>query len=103
MLLEFALSLLLTLAVELPVCLLWGLRGRDMALAALVNVLTNPPAVLLHVWFPAAAATALIETAVTGAEGWLYRRCSRARRPWLLSIAANGASFLAGLLFNWLC
>ena len=45
----FAISLGLTLLLELPVVYLWGVRKRrDLTLAVLVNVLTNPVVVLLH-------------------------------------------------------
>ena len=41
-------SLTLTVVLEEGFALAWGLRGRrELALVALVNLLTNPPAVLL--------------------------------------------------------
>ena len=42
-------SLALTLVLEELFALLWGLRGRrELTVVALVNVLTNPPVVLLY-------------------------------------------------------
>ena len=41
-------SLALTLVLEELFALLWGLRGRrELTVVALVNILTNPPVVLL--------------------------------------------------------
>ena len=49
MLTVLAVSLLLTLLFEELFALAWGLRGkRELGLVALVNVLTNPPVVLLY-------------------------------------------------------
>ena len=44
----FAVSLALTLGFELPIAYGWGLRGRELAAAALVNLMTNPLAVALY-------------------------------------------------------
>ena len=53
----FAVSLGLTLLLELPVAWLWGLRSRhDWMTTVLVNVLTNPAAVLLYPDMPDKAA-----------------------------------------------
>lgn len=99
----FVISLALTLAFELPVALLWGLRGRALALIALTNVLTNPLAVALH--------TALgipqlpIELAVFLAEAMIYRSFSRTPgwrvpRPVMLSLASNAASWGLGWIIS---
>ena len=62
-------SLALTLVLEELFALLWGLRGRrELTVVALVNVLTNPPVVLLchtavGLWgWPAAPVTILLDT-----------------------------------------
>ena len=103
MFLTLGISLALTLAVEVPVAALWGLRRRDLLLAALVNVLTNPAVVLLHALFPAPWLTLTLEAAAVGAEGFCYRRFGAAvRRPWLLALAANALSFSLGLLLKWI-
>jgi len=97
----FLISLGLTLAAELAVALLWGLRGWELVLCALVNVLTNPLAVLLHLLFPGWAALAAIEGAAVAAEALYYRRYGPGiRAPWALSLTANGVSFCTGLLLN---
>lgn len=95
------LSLGLTLLFELPVAWVWGLRGRDLTLAVLVNVLTNPAVVLLHQFFPAWGATLALEVGAVLVEGWYYQRFGlHTPRPWLLSLSANALSFGAGLLIN---
>ncbi len=96
---SLAVSLLLTLLLELPIALGWGLRGRRLLLCALVNLLTNPVVVLLCLLFPALWVTALSETGAVLAEGWYYRRYG-VERPWLLSLCANGCSFGAGVLLQ---
>lgn len=98
MLNHFLLCLGLTLAVELPLALLWGARGQDLLLCALANVLTNPVVVLLDLIFPAPWLLLLLECAAVGVEGIVYRLCARhIRAPALLSLCANGCSFGFGL------
>lgn len=101
MLTIFLLSLALTLAIELAFALLWGLRGRDLLLCALVNLLTNPAVVLLHQLFPQPAATAALECAACAVEGWYYSRYGRrVRVPWLFALLCNALSFSCGLLIH---
>jgi hypothetical protein len=103
-----AVSLLLTLALELPVVWLWGVRGRrNFAVAALCNVLTNPAAVWLHFYlvnrlaWPEFGAVAAVETAAVAAEALCYARCGEnIRRPALLSLCANGFSWSVGFLLQ---
>lgn len=102
-------SLLLTLAVELGIAWLIGVRKRkDLALVALVNVLTNPPLVLildlvyvfdrdhLH-WYLIAA----LELAAVCIEALLYRNRLEFKRisPWQISLLLNGISYFGGWLF----
>ena len=101
MLNHFLLCLGLTLAVELPLALLWGARGQDLLLCALANVLTNPAVVLLNLLFPATWLLLLLECAAVGVEGLVYLRCARhIRRPFLFSLWANGCSFGLGLVIG---
>lgn len=98
MLSYFALCLALTLAVELTAALLWGVRGQDLLLCALANVLTNPAVVLLNLLFPAPWLLLLLECAAVGVEGLIYLQCARKiRAPFLFSLCANGCSFGLGL------
>jgi len=101
MLIEFALSLGLTLVFEAMAAFVCGLRRRDFLLLVFVNVLTNPMAVLLHALFPGWPVTVALELGVIIVEGLCYARLGRAiRRPWLFSIAANTFSFCMGLGIN---
>lgn len=99
----FAVSLELTLLIELPVVFLLGLRGwRHMLLAVLVNVLTNPAAVFLC-WMGVPQLP--VEIGVVVAEAAVYYRFSREEswripRPVLLSAAANGISWISGILIQ---
>lgn len=101
---SLAVSLALTLALELFFALLWGVRRRDLPLAALANCLTNPPVVLCHAlaagYTPALLlpATLALELGAVLAEGYLYRTRSEIKFPWLFSLCANLFSFTAGLL-----
>ena len=106
-LLSLGVSLALTLAFEGLFALLWGLRGRDLLLCCLVNVLTNPPVVLCALlwrsfgpgpdWLP----VPLLEAGAVLAEGYFYRRNGeRVRRPFLMSLCANAFSYGLGLVFG---
>lgn len=96
---RFAVSLGLTLLLELPFVYLWGLRSRhDLTLAVLVNVLTNPAAVFFHtLGVPALP----LEAAVVAVEGICYRfRGENVRHPWRLALFVNVFSYSAGCLLN---
>ena len=101
----FAVSLGLTLLLELPVAYYWGLRSRhDLTVAVLVNVLTNPAVVLLNGLLSATPWWAVqlpLEAAAIAVEGFCYRHCGEnTRRPYLLSLCANCISYGAGLVLN---
>ena len=108
MLTVLAVSLALTLALEEAFALAWGLRGRrELETVALVNVLTNPPAVLLYhtavglLAWNAVVVTAALETAAVLVEGRYYRLCSeQLRRPFLFAFLANALSYGAGQLIG---
>lgn len=94
---DILLPLVLTLALEIPIALLWGLRKKDLALCVLVNLLTNPLANLLYLYFPEIWVPAVLECAVVAAEWFLYRSFGeRIKRPLALSLSANAASFFLG-------
>ena len=101
----FAVSLGLTLLLEVPVAYCWGLRSRhDLTVAVLVNVLTNPAVVLLNGLLSAAPWWAVqlpLEAAAIAVEGFCYGHCGEdVRRPYLLSLCANCISYGAGLVLN---
>ena len=101
----FGISLALTLLLELPVGYCFGYRNRKLLfLVCLVNVLTNPAAVLLH-WlgFPQIP----IEIAVVFLEAIIYLWFSRDEKwtipyPVLFPVVANCSSWSVGLLIQWI-
>ena len=99
-------ALLLTEAVELPAARLLGVKGRDLWFVVLANVLTNPAvnvlyaAAIVFTKLPPAAVLAVLEAAAVIAEWIVYRYATDAKRPFLVSLVCNAASFVAGLLLN---
>ena len=101
-------SYLITLTAELSLALLWKIRGRDLAVAALANTVTNPPLVLLHFVFSllmphnlARLPLIIMEPAALVFEGFVYRRVwQKGERPYFFSLCANICSFLCGIAFS---
>ncbi len=106
MLVSLGLSLALTLAIELPLAFLLGIRkGMDFLCVVLVNVVTNPSLVLILNLFtlwgvPPWYLIAGLEVAAVTVEALFYRKClSRCPiHPLLLSLILNGISYLGGCL-----
>lgn len=96
MLQTFALSLGLTLLLELPVAYAWGLRGRELVTIFAANLMTNPLAVALHL---SGVPQLPIELGVVLAEGWAYRLHFE-KRPLLLAIVSNALSWGVGILIQ---
>lgn len=92
----FALCLGLTLAIELPIAYLWGLRGRELLTVTVANVMTNPLAVALHL---SGVPQVPIELGVVIAEGAAYSLHFE-KHPWRLAIVSNAVSWGIGLLLN---
>ena len=92
----FSVSLLLTLAIELPIAYLWGLRRRELLTVAVANVMTNPLAVALHLF---GIPQLPIELGVVLLEGAAYRLHFE-KKPVLLAIISNALSWGIGLLFQ---
>ena len=92
----FALSLGLTLLIEVSVAYLWGLRKRELLTVFMANLMTNPLAVALHL---TGIPQIPIEVGVVLAEGVAYS-LHFDRRPWLLALVSNGLSWGIGLLLN---
>jgi len=101
-------SLFLTVLVEVVSARLLGLKaGKDLALVVLVNILTNPPLVLLldilYVFHRGSVHWLLIlvlESTVVCVEALLYRGRLQSCRlsPWTLSLLLNGISYFGGWL-----
>lgn len=110
MLKSLALSLGLTLLLELAGALLLGIRHRrDLAVIALVNVVTNPPLVLtLNLYLqtqhspPPWYLIAILEIAAVVAEALLYRACLSRKKPnpVLLSLVLNIISYFGGIVLR---
>ena len=92
----FALSLGLTLLLELPVAYLWGLRRRELLTVFAANLMTNPLAVALHL---TGIPQIPIEIGVVLAEGFAYSKHFE-KHPWLLAIVSNALSWGLGLAFQ---
>ena len=106
-LVSLGVSLGLTLLFEGVFALLWGLRGRDLLLCALVNLLTNPPLVFCVLCWrhfgpaPAWLPVPILEALAVWVEGHFYRRDGEnIRRPYLFSLCANAFSYTLGLVFS---
>lgn len=101
-------SLGLTLVLEIAFCFVVGLRGaRNFTVAILVNILTNPPVVLLNnilgrtTEFPPVLIIAVLELSAFFIEGLYYRSYGEnIKHPFALSFDANTFSFFAVLLIN---
>ena len=105
MLKELLISLGLTLALEGLYGLLWGLKGRrNWLLLGLVNVVTNPVAVVLYRLVSRSwVFVAVLECAVVLAEWRAYRAWSKeGRTGFVFALCANCFSFFGGLLLNYL-
>lgn len=104
MLLSLGVSLGLTLVLELAFALVWGIRDRKLLLVTLMNIMTNPAAVTVHILLTGLAgwsywASAIsVETAVVLAE-WLCLR-GQVRRPFLTALLINCFSFGIGLFLQ---
>lgn len=98
---SLVLSLVFTVAIECGFA--WGQkrRGKALLLCALVNVVTNPPVVLLNSLLGGGwLLIAVLEGAVVGTEGLLYRYSGLYEHPFRFSLCANALSFCFGLIVN---
>lgn len=101
----FGISFALTLLLELPVGFCFGYRSRRLLfLVFLVNVLTNPAAVLLH-WLGIPQIP--IEIAVIFAEAAIYSWFSGDDRwdipkPVRFAVTANCISWGIGFFIQWI-
>lgn len=103
-----AVSLVLTLVFEELFALAWGLRGRrELGLVALVNVLTNPPVVLLYhtaaglLGWNAALVTAVLEAGAVLVEWRCYQAYSeQVKKPFWFALLVNLFSYGAGCVIN---
>lgn len=104
LLLRFVISLFLTLAIELVVACLFRVKGKDLLLVGLVNVLTNPVAVLFSAFAGNTRGVQLaIEAVVILAEGWYYKKYSNTvKSGYVFSLTANGISYAIGIILPYI-
>ena len=81
------------------------LNKQDFLLVVLVNILTNPPVVLIYhlcsryTAMPMTAVVLVLELAAVGVEAAYYKKYAHALpHPLLFSVAANAFSYGIGLL-----
>ena len=107
----FAVSLGLTLVIELMLAFVFRVRSkRGLLIVLLANVLTNPVAVFLCMASGLSPGRGYylfqlgVEAAVVLAEGFIYSRFREdlraAVKPFLLSLILNACSYGAGLILN---
>ena len=103
-------SLALTLAIELSVLGVLGLRAKqDFLVAAYANMLTNPVVVflasLLFIFYPSCAwgGVLVLEVTAVWTEGFIFRRYLTFTKvnPWALSLVANVISFETGIVISY--
>ncbi len=108
LLVALAISLTLTLFIEVCFFILTGKRNKkDLLLTVGVNVVTNPVVVLLF-WLLAlytdwnrVAVMVPLELFAVCTEGHYYRKYGQDfKRPYLFSVAANTVSFIIGVLLQ---
>ena len=104
---SLVISLLLTLLLEELFALVWGLRGRDLKLVLLLNLLTNPLAVSAHFALcrlrslPELPVVLVIEGLVVLTEGACCRSLGeKIRHPWVFALAVNLFSYGTGVLMQ---
>ena len=96
MLESFALSLGLTLLIELPIAYIWGLRRGQLVTVFAANLMTNPLAVALYL---TGIPQVPIELGVVLAEGFAYS-LHFDKRPWLLALISNAVSWGIGIIMQ---
>ena len=104
--LNLGVSLTLTLVLESCYAILYHVRGSDLRLVLLVNVLTNPVVVLCHQitgrFWPAGLGLVILvmELWAVGIEGYLYYSRGNFKHPWRFSVCANLLSYMIGYLLQ---
>ncbi len=95
LLLSLGISLAATLLIELGLAFLFKIRGAGLAVVSAVNLLTNPPLVLIWNFFPILLIP--MELMAILIEGCCYRLFPKYfLKPFLFSLLCNVTSFLIG-------
>ncbi|MBR1861866.1 MAG: hypothetical protein IJ796_08410 [Lachnospiraceae bacterium] len=102
----FGISLLLTLVIETVTALLLRIKGRNLLMVFLVNLLTNPAVVYVSWAFDLGIPGQLAaEICAVIAEGFVYKVADKwgdfsFRRPFLYSLIMNTVSYGLGLVIG---
>lgn len=109
LILSMVISLLLTIVLELSAAAVFGLRGRNLLLTMIVNLLTNPIVTASFyilsglTQFSEPLIKLFLEISAVMAEWLIYRKFGEnIKRPLLLSVGLNVFSFFSGMLINYL-
>lgn len=100
-----AISLLLTVIIELTAGIILGTRNRQLIIILAVNLLTNPAvnviyqALCYYTDIHSVIITAALEIMAVTVEWLIYRR-NDFKRPFRLSLILNAISFFTGCLLN---
>lgn len=102
MILKFAVSLSITLVVEIPIALLFCADRKDILLVLLLNILTNPAVVLISMLTGNGLMVQIIlEIIVVLVEGCYYKKYSTSMKyVFLCSMCCNAASYGMGILIR---
>lgn len=101
---SLAISLALTLVLELLFALVWGVRKKGLLLVALMNILTNPAVVTLHflctslLGWVGFLPVLILEAAAILVEGFCCR--GMIQKPWLFALCINLFSYGVGELLQ---
>ncbi len=103
-------SLILTIALELFFAFICRIKDKQLLMTVLlVNTLTNPVVTFLYYFSEYClemnssvlyAAAALSEIAAILTEGFIYKKKTYIKYPFLFSLCANLFSFLAGKIIG---
>ncbi len=103
-------SLLLTIIVELLFFILIGIRDKkNLLLACLINMITNPPVVLCYYLISSYTdlnmyyITIILELGAILTESYYYRTYgSKLKHPYSLAISTNIVSYSIGVIMNYI-
>lgn len=107
----FLISLGLTILIELPLSLLFSREKKSLLVVLLVNILTNPPAVLIcfltsvflsaKLYYPVQLAVEVLVVLTEGAVYYAFQKTDGLyRRPFLQALILNAVSYGIGVLIN---
>lgn len=105
LLLSMAISLLLTVIIELTAGIILGVRDRQLVIILAVNLLTNPAvnviyqALCYYTDIHSVIITASLEFMAVIVE-WLIYKHNGFERPFRRSLLINAISFFTGCLLN---